>query len=311
LTHSEISRKISRTVRNPGFWLVIAVMALITVFHYLSSLDQPAFINRFIATLGITRDTFERVLYLAPIVWIGFISGWRGSLYISLAALVIMLPKAIFISEDAAGAIFETIAVFVVGIVLSLGFSSLRREREYRKQLEAVQEDLKISEERYRKLFENAIDGIWIHDLEGNFISFNKAAEKMIGYTADEIFKMNAKDFLSKESLDLAHNVRQKLLNDEPVEQPYEQRVFRKDGREIFIQLSTSVVTDKGKPVGFQNIARDITEQKRMNENLHLYLQLATRAQEEERKRISHELHDDTIQALIALSRQIDALTPT
>ncbi|MGD9118537.1 MAG: histidine kinase, partial [Dehalococcoidia bacterium] len=49
-------------------------------------------------------------------------------------------------------------------------------------------------------------------------------------------------------------------------------------------------------------------ELKVIQQNLRYYLQQATKAQEEERKRISHELHDDTIQALVVLSRQLDSL---
>ncbi|GAH29611.1 unnamed protein product, partial [marine sediment metagenome] len=56
----------------------------------------------------------------------------------------------------------------------------------------------------------------------------------------------------------------------------------------------------------FQNIARDITEERKLQDNLRFYLRECLRAQEEERKRLACELHDDTSQLVLLLSRHID-----
>lgn len=171
-----------------------------------------------------------------------------------------------------------------------------------------VAEQLRASEEKYRELFQSAHDALWVHDMDGNIISANTATARLTGYQINELCRMNVKSFLSEESLNLAKEIRTKLLDGVPVIQPYEQKLITKEGTEAILKLTTNVVTVDGKPVGFQHIARDVTQEKEMQESLRFYLGQITIAQEEERKRIARELHDDTIQALVVLARELEAL---
>ena len=203
---------LTQVIRKPGFWLILALLVLITLPYYGETLEHPGFLTHITSNLGLTRHTFERILYLAPIVWAGFLFGWRGSFVTSLVALACMLPRAIFLSEYPKDALFESGAVFIFGNVLAVSFHWLHKEREQRVHLEVAQQELRTSEERYRELFENALDAIWLHDLEGNMIAANRSTEKLSGYSLDKLLKMNVKSFLSEESLNLAAKIRHKLL---------------------------------------------------------------------------------------------------
>jgi two-component system sensor histidine kinase DegS len=117
--------------------------------------------------------------------------------------------------------------------------------------------------------------------------------------------------FLSDESLALAREVRNKLVNGEEFEQPYEQQFYVKGGAVKTVKMSTNAVMSGGKITGFEHVARDVTQEKQQQENVRAYIQQITRAQEEERKRIARDLHDDVSPDIIILMQKLDNLTST
>ena len=124
-----------------------------------------------------------------------------------------MLPRAIFISPNSLDAIMETGAVFIFGNVLAITSESLRRERHRRFQLEETRHELEASEQRYRALFENAHDAIWVQDMEGKIVAANQATVRLTGYDVETLVHMDVKAFLSEEGLELARVIRHKLLS--------------------------------------------------------------------------------------------------
>ncbi len=175
-----------------------------------------------------------------------------------------------------------------------------------------TEEALRESEMSYRELFDGALDAIWVHDLEGNILKANRATEKLTGLGGEELAKGNIKDFLSKQSLRMAKGRHHRLIeNDKSQGRPYKEQIIRKDGTEATVMCATRPIFSDGQLVVFQNIAWDISEQERTQENLRYYMQKVTIAQEHERKRIARDLHDDIAQSMLLVTQGLDVLSST
>jgi PAS domain S-box-containing protein len=116
-------------------------------------------------------------------------------------------------------------------------------------------------------MVENAHDIIYSHDLQGNYTSMNKAGEQIIGYTHEEIIRMNFEQTIAPEYLERARRMISSMLADEKIT-TYDLEIVAKDGRRIAVEVNTSIILQGGAPVGVQGIARDITERRQLEEQL-------------------------------------------
>lgn len=164
---------------------------------------------------------------------------------------------------------------------------------------------LRESEERYRELFENSRDAIYVHDLQGRYVSVNRAAEELSGYPREEILGKHYSNFvLPKYLKTVRENFCLKL--DVPLETTYETQILCKDGTRKPVEVSSRIIYKNGQPQGVQGTARDITERKRAQRALQSYSRRLVNAQEAERESIARELHDEIGQALTAISINLE-----
>lgn len=129
-----------RVLRSYHFWIVVAMFAAGTVLHY------PALAPHLFPLLGLGRHAMERVAFLLPITYAGFVFGSRAGVVSAAAALGIMLPRVFLLSPSPRDALVETSVVVIVGVLVNLWFGGYIRQRVRAEQamasLEAAQKEL-------------------------------------------------------------------------------------------------------------------------------------------------------------------------
>jgi len=148
--------------------------------------------------------------------------------------------------------------------LLAKANEQLRRELDERERAERA---LQASEERYRDLIENAGDIIYTHDLEGNLTWLNKAGERCLGSTRMEILGTNIREIVAAEYRDLLQQMTRPPLRNQDA-RTYELEMISKQGNRLFLEIRPRIIFEDGKPTGVQGIARDLTERKRLEQQL-------------------------------------------
>lgn len=166
--------------------------------------------------------------------------------------------------------------------------------QEMRKKIKRQLDDLQSAEEKYRSIFENAVEGIFQTTTDGYFISANPALARIYGYDSPEELLFSISDiarqcYINPDDRDTFT----RILNAKGKIVGFETQVYRRDGTPIWISETARVVRDEdGDILYYEGSTLDITERKQAEalEQAKLVAEAQNKAKSEFLANMSHEI---------------------
>lgn len=163
------------------------------------------------------------------------------------------------------GVLYIFLAVLAITALIIAATISEHRQAE--NTLRQNREQLRDSEERYRELFENAQDLIAVFDLDGRFISVNKAVLNACSFTQEELLSKTMFDVIKPSSMEVVKAAFTEVLSGKE-RAGTQLEVLRKNGEPLWIEVNARRIERNGVPIGIQSIGRDISWRRRVEEQL-------------------------------------------
>ena len=149
------------------------------------------------------------------------------------------------------------------------------------------------AEEKYRSIFENAVEGIFQTTVDGRMLTANPAMSRMLGYESPEELLAEIRDVGDQLYVEPERRSEfRRLVGQQGSVSGFEIAMRRKDGGVMWASVSARAIRDAdGEPTGYEGTIEDVTERKNAERALR-------EIREAERRRISRDLHDGVLQDL-------------
>ncbi len=210
-------------------------------------------------------------------------------------------------AQDSSLAKVESMQLFWILLIAPLmPLAAMIQEHKF------ASEALAESENRFRQLFEQASVGVALESLDGKLAIVNPAFCAIFGYSEAELHQMSCAQLSHPEDLATEAPLFKELCAGKRPSYQIDKRFFRKDGSLVWGRVSVSLLKPQDGSQPFViGMLKDISAIKQRDQELVTLTGRLIEAQEDERRRISRELHDDIGQQAAAIAADMCALRET
>jgi len=279
-----VGRALRLPVRAVRFWVVQAGVLLVAF------LDEVILdVLHVQLPFEIPRSTITTLL-LVPVIYAALNFGVRGAVGTALWATVLMFPDWLFIAGVTTANTWEEIGnLAVLNAVAIIVGQRVEREAQARVRAEDSLRASEVAEARYRALFDEQHAPVIVTDTFGAVTEANAAATSLLGAGVR-----------GRLLSDLVHTSVTAILAGAVPRLPVGERVFVPTARTLEVGSRERLI---------QIVLVDVTEEEHRAREQQAYAAHLVTVQEDERRRLAQDLHDDPLQTLTYLVRMLEQLT--